>query len=168
MVGYTEGTCQWLTRIVITVLAASVGVIGTDASQQVPQRGGEPDDWSAVGLGSKVTILVVLAPDCQPCEATMGFYKALMALPVMDGAAGRVIVVARGVGPMSVILKKHAFKPHRLTSGPAIARSVPVPSVIVLNRDGQRAGAWAGLLDPTQEKEILRAIQVLSSGMRVR
>lgn len=121
------------------------------------------EDWSPVGLGTKLTLLVVLSPDCASCEAGFGFYKELLRLPIMDGTAGRIVVVARGVGPMSDILKAHSFKPHRLTSGPAFARSIEVPSAILLDRTGKRTGTWRGLLDPSKQKAVRAAVGALAS-----
>jgi hypothetical protein len=114
-------------------------------------------------LGKKLTLLVVLSPTCDSCLSDFPFYKELIVLPVMDGTAGRLVVVARGVGPMSDILKVHSFEPHRLTSGPGFARAIDVPSVILLDGAGRRIGTWSGPLDTSKKKGIRSALDALAA-----
>jgi hypothetical protein len=105
-----------------------------------------------------------MSTDCKGCIDSMEFYKSLMELPEVDGRARRVVTVAMdGVVPLSDIVAPLGFKPHRLTSGPYMFRSLPGVSepgtVLLLDAEGAQIGKWTGALSETQKSEIVAAIR---------
>ena len=129
------------------------------AEQQLPPESDKLLSTN-VGIGTEITVLVVVDEKCQPCWDSIPFYKKLLALPRMDSTRRRLVVLVRsGVIPVKEILDAQGFRPHHLTSGPREVRDVvTVPSVIVIGPDGKRRGAWEGRLTAQQETEVLKAI----------
>lgn len=118
-------------------------------------------DWSPVGLGERVTVLIFLEPECPACIGSMPFLKRLMTIRGLDGKAGRLIAIARnGVIPVKALIDEQGFKPHRLTSGPAGAATAvhSAPAVLVLDGAGKRAGLWSGRLTNEQQREVIELI----------
>jgi hypothetical protein len=105
-------------------------------------------------------VIVVMKPDCPPCEEAIPFYQRLLALPRMDGVHRRLVVIGRGgVVPVQRLLQAHAFKPHALTSGPAAANEISqFPMVVVVDGKGQRRNAWTGPLTKQQAQQIMSAV----------
>ena len=130
-----------------------------DAAQVQSSVSPVPDPFSTVGLGKEVTVLLVMAPSCTVCQAEIPFYKTLLELPRMDGTAKRLVVLGIGIAPIRQELDSAKFRPHLLTSGPAATREITeFPTVIVLDAQGKRLGAWTGKLTEVQQKEIVAAI----------
>jgi len=129
--------------------------------------GGDP--LSVVGLGSEITVLVVVEPDCARCRDSIPFYKRLIALPRMDGKVRRLVVIGRkGVIPVQDMLQAASFKPHRLTSGPRepVAAIKEVPTIILLDANGKRMSMWTGVLTQQQEEQVVSAIRATSGTYR--
>ena len=117
---------------------------------------------SSVGLGKQRTVVLVLATDCEPCTASIPFYKTLLNRPIMDGTEGRLIVLStNGAVPVKQMLEKHNLRPHRLLSYPMTATiEIPpdAPGVYVLDAEGRRVGSWRGSLSDGQKGEVVKAI----------
>lgn len=150
----------WLCEL---LLAARLLAGGWDANQNQAKPGPDTEPLTlspTVGLGKEVTVLVVLAPDCSPCLASLSFYKRILGLPRMDGIARRFVVLAQnGVIPVKRVLDAQSVTPHALTSGPAATHDVKeLPTLIVVDRQGRRLGAWVGHLTPEQEKVVLELV----------
>lgn len=124
----------------------------------------EPYDIKELGLGTRATVVIAMSTSCQSCVESMEFYKSLLALPEMDGKAGRVIGVAMdGVWPMHEIIAAEGFKPHRLTSGPYMTQSLPGVSqpgtILLLDADGRQRGRWVGRLTDAEQEELIAALK---------
>jgi hypothetical protein len=128
----------------------------------VPAPLRQPYDIKGLGLGTQSTLVITLSTDCKACLESMEFYKSLMRLPSADGTARRIVAVAMdGVAPVAEIVDPAGFKPHRLTSGPYMFRSLPgvskPGSVLLLDSDGRQLRKWVGALSAAQQQEIVRA-----------
>lgn len=148
---------------VATLLATYASGSASLNAQQGRNSLARPYDIKGLGLGTRATVVVAFAADaCKPCTDSIPFYKSLLTLPGMDGATRRLVVVAMdGVWPVKDLMKKQAFEPHRLTSGPYPAGRLPgvtkAPTVLVLDEKGTQIGKWEGPLSKAQRKEIIAA-----------
>lgn len=153
---------KWPLYSALTVLAfAFTGLFAWYRIVPAPLR--QPYDVRELGLGTESTVVIAISSDCKVCVESIEFYKALTTLPGMDGKARKVVAVAmNGVWPVQDVVGPLGFKPHRLTSGPYMMRSLPGVSepgtVLVLDAQGNQRGKWVGRLSPRQEEEIIKAL----------
>lgn len=116
------------------------------------------------GLGTKRTIVMVLASECEVCWESIDFYRQLLAAPGMDGKQKRFIVLAAdGVWPVGKALDAKSFKPHRLLSYPSTKSPIELPNsapaILVVDGDGVRLGMWVGRLTTAEQKEVVAAVE---------
>lgn len=122
-----------------------------------------PYEIKSVGLGTRSTVVIAISSDCSACEQSIEFYKRLMELPLMDGTSRRLVVVAmNGAVPVHEMVTQKGLKPHRLTSGPYMRRTLPGVSqpgtILLLDADGNQRGKWVAPLSPEQEQQVIRAV----------
>lgn len=163
--------------LVAILLCVSCGVV--DAMQTatpVPRTRKMPElDWGPFyakqlvkgnksALGTKSSAVIVLGgAHCSDCIKSIEFYKSLMKLPGIDGVRRTIIVVARdGLNPVGKVLDAYGFQPNFMTSGPYPRRPIHgvarVPTVLVLDGNGNERGRWEGALSAEQKKAIVVAL----------
>ena len=114
-------------------------------------------------MGTRLTVIVFVEPDCQACTESLGFYRRLTALPGLDGKSGRLVVMTtRALWPVKQALDeaKPPLKYHSIVTLPEDGRFrlVEFPTIAVFDGASKTIGRWTRRLSSAQEQDVVAAI----------
>jgi hypothetical protein len=125
-----------------------------------------PDVGFTPWAGSELTIVVVFAADCKPCEESIPFYARLFNAPGMDRTTRRLTLLTDGgIFPVIDLISKHpqGFKPYGASSYPQDDRFQlkTLPTVLVFDGAWKQRGRWEGRLSAVQETEVTTLVATI-------
>jgi hypothetical protein len=104
---------------------------------------------------SRNTMLVVVRSGCRYCDASMDFYKQLLASSPKEAV---LFVSYEPVDRTTQYLSSHGITGAQVTSVPDRSLKVPgTPSIVMIDPARRVQGVWIGKLSTDQEKEVLQA-----------
>ncbi len=159
---FVEGAVSALTMVAAIVFLASAGgyffspVQGTDAP-----RTGVPVNLTGVDWASnRLTLIIALQTDCVQCEASMPFYRDLIASN-RQGAFQPLVVVphSKTIGE-SLLTAAGLAVPEVRQADFAKLRIPGTPSLILVDNSGVVRKVWVGRLSPVREDAVFDRLKV--------
>jgi hypothetical protein len=149
---------------IANVLNGSIDVRGQHPAEENPTPVGTrlPMPASVAFDHSRLTVLVVLASDCEYCEASLSLYQRIGAMR----RAGRIQVV--GVGPetseeLRDYLKRSAVDVDAVVQLDPTIPAKGTPTIMLVDRQGIVRRSWLGCLSPTQERRLVQEVDRLAT-----
>lgn len=115
-----------------------------------------PDAVPVDVSNARQTLVLVLNSRCSFCQASLPFYRRIDRSRKAD-----VKLVVAGREPEAILasyVKENGVRADAVVSINGVLRPTPTPTIILVSRDRQILGSWAGQLEPAREREVLAAL----------
>ena len=114
---------------------------------------------------TKATVLLALSPKCRFCDESAPFYRRLGSLKTSPGSGFQTVgVFGEPVETGKEYLTKEGLSTDAVVSRPLADLGVQgTPTLLVVNNKGKIVQSWIGLLNETEQKEVLDVLRTLGA-----